>query len=1669
MPIPVKHLVKRIVRVLLWFIGGIIVLLIVILILIQVPAVQNFAKQKAVSYLHRKLGTAVRLDRLRIIFPKQIVLEGLYLEDQHRDTLLSGAKVQVDISMFGLLRRRIDVSNISLEGIRANVYRLGKDTLFNYSYILRAFASAPDTTHTTDTSGGFTFTIGTVHLQHIIATYKDDATGNDVYIDLGDFSTHVKTFDPTHGRYSVPDISLAGLDARVRQYKPSGALPPPDTTRAAAPAPGNGGNAAVPAPSIALSLGTIHLSHILLAYANELSRMRAGVNLKDLAVTTDSVDLARSSIALKEIRLDSTDLAYDNDAQKRLAKGLDYGHLKVGNLVFDARHVAYAPDLSRADIRQVAFREQSGLTLKKFTAQITYAAREAHVKGLDIQTDRSEIRNETEARYPSIDTLSKNLGLLYVDTRLDRSTIAARDLLLLVPSLAGQLKGQEASSVYINGQVKGYVSNMSIPGLEVRGLRKTALTISGSIKGMPDAAKAFYDVRILRLVTDSADICTLVPASALPASLHIPRDISATGTFKGTTNAFQALLDAATTNGKAHVEGTMNLATKAYRAKVGTTALDLGYILGQSGNVGKLTLVADAKGRGFSYPTLQTDVDLKLADGMIRGYDYTNLGLTAHYQDGQGTLHSDIDDPAIKYVLDATVKAPSGTKYPALHLVLQLDTLDAGALHLVTDTLRASGLVRADFASTNPDSLQGNLALLHGIVFNGGRLLHADSIALVASHPADSQYVHFFSDAAVLDWRGKYRLTEVPLALEKTIQHYYAIPGFRDTAFTPQTWDLHALITPSPLLLAFVPDLRGTDTIGLHTTFNSDNNDLHLSLATPHLRYGADTVHHLDLEATTAADALHYRLGVADASVGGFKLHQASVGGRVDHNSLYASVTLKDDKGKDWYRVAARVAQGVATAATAAGGPQQVAPTHGAMATPSAAGYTLTLDPDSLLLNHNAWTVSKDNFIHYDSSGIIAHDVKLSYKDQSMTINSQRADPGAPLEVAFQQFRLSTLTNAAGQDSVIVDGTLDGKADLTDVTKSPRFTSDLTIKDLTFKADTVGNLALKVNNEVADTYAANVTLQGHGTDLALTGKYVTAPKGDTAAEGRMDLLLKLNSFNLAVIEPLASGQLDEIRGELKGNMHITGSPSRFVPQGDLHFENATIAPHISGEPLTLSQDNIEFDNTGFNFSMFSLKDSAGNKATLDGNVYTTDYRNMRFDMTFNANNFRLVNAQPATDRLFYGKLNLDAAVNLEGDMTAPKVDGDIRINKRTDFTFVLPETDPEVVSRVGVVRFVDKDHPGDTLLTKVQLDSLQATAPMKGINMSANIETDSSANFTMVIDQRNGDALKIRGRSHLNFGMDESGKTSLTGGYEIDEGQYSLTLQLLKKTFLLQRGSTITWTGDPTLAQINLVANYPISTAPIDLVENEISGRSATDVNKFKQKLPFTVALKMTGELLKPIITFDVTLPSSLSLQWPDVETKLEQIRSDPSELNKQVFALLLLGRFVGDNPLESGAGGTTAGQMAFQSASQLLASQLNQLAASLIKGVDINFDLNNTQDYSTGQEQDQTDLAVTVSKSLFNDRVKVNVGSDFELQGAYANQNASNIAGDLSVDYQLTKDGRYMVRAYRKNQYQVVVEGQVIETGVSFILTLDYNKFREIFGKYIQDKIEERKRKKNG
>jgi len=169
------------------------------------------------------------------------------------------------------------------------------------------------------------------------------------------------------------------------------------------------------------------------------------------------------------------------------------------------------------------------------------------------------------------------------------------------------------------------------------------------------------------------------------------------------------------------------------------------------------------------------------------------------------------------------------------------------------------------------------------------------------------------------------------------------------------------------------------------------------------------------------------------------------------------------------------------------------------------------------------------------------------------------------------------------------------------------------------------------------------------------------------------------------------------------------------------------------------------------------------------------------------------------------------------------------------------------------------------------------------------------------------------------------------------------------------------------------------------------------------------------------------------------------------------VLGVLVLGHFIGDNPLQSQGGSTGINGAIRSSVSSLLSDQLNKLAGNLIGGIQLSFDLTSGADYSTGTQQNRTDLNVGLSKQFLNDRITVTVGNNFNLEGQnQPGQKTTDLAGNISVNYKITQDGRYMVRAYRRDEF-IVIEGQVVETGVGFTITYEYNRFKELFRKKTQ------------
>ena len=294
---------------------------------------------------------------------------------------------------------------------------------------------------------------------------------------------------------------------------------------------------------------------------------------------------------------------------------------------------------------------------------------------------------------------------------------------------------------------------------------------------------------------------------------------------------------------------------------------------------------------------------------------------------------------------------------------------------------------------------------------------------------------------------------------------------------------------------------------------------------------------------------------------------------------------------------------------------------------------------------------------------------------------------------------------------------------------------------------------------------------------------------------------------------------------------------------------------------------------------------------------------------------------------------------------------------------------------------------------------------------------------------------------------------SLTGAYNLNEGSYLVSLEsVIKKKFDIDAGSTIIWNGDPLDAEISINARYSVRASPYDLVVDQISVLSDIDKGGYKQRYPFLVILKLRGQILHPQISFSIQLPpEEKGILGGAVNQKLSMLNEDESALNKQVFALLVLGRFVQENPFQTESTGTST--LIRSTVGKFLSAQLNQLSSKILPGMELNFDIQSYDDYQSGVAKGRTQVEIGVKKQLFNERLSVQLGGAVDVEGDRAKQNsASDITSDVTVEYKLTKDGRFRMKGFRHNQYEGAIEGQLVETGVGVVFVRDFNRWNRLF-----------------
>jgi hypothetical protein len=307
------------------------------------------------------------------------------------------------------------------------------------------------------------------------------------------------------------------------------------------------------------------------------------------------------------------------------------------------------------------------------------------------------------------------------------------------------------------------------------------------------------------------------------------------------------------------------------------------------------------------------------------------------------------------------------------------------------------------------------------------------------------------------------------------------------------------------------------------------------------------------------------------------------------------------------------------------------------------------------------------------------------------------------------------------------------------------------------------------------------------------------------------------------------------------------------------------------------------------------------------------------------------------------------------------------------------------------------------------------------------VDIKQDANLQIFLPSNMG-SIKGNGTGNLVFGVDPRGYLTLNGSYIINSGLFTFSLeQLVSKRFDIIRGSSITWDGDISSADVRIAANFRTKTTLSGL------GISMLDPTNSSKKVNVVVKIYMTDNLFNPNLRF--------SILFPNLEEQIRQTvyavldTTDMAVMNQQAISLLILNSFTytgntGSNPITSTA---------------VIANSLSSMLSNISNDFDIGIN------YIPGDAVSSEEVEVALSTQLFNDRLTID--GNFGVYSEESSQNTSSLVGDVQIEYSLTPDGRFRVKAFNRSNDLTLINNDVPYTqGIGIFYRKDFDNLRELF-----------------
>ncbi len=1577
--------------------------------------VQNFVMTQTSKWLSKISNSYVEVESVKFTILDDLLLRNVLVKDTQGDTLFYAQtlKAGFNSTIFGLLKKKLVITDVVLENAQLNIHRGKSDKLDNLQQFLKSFqGSSTEKDTAARVVNPFNLDVQNLKVKSVTYSRLDSISGSYNYVFVKEGDIDIEDLNLAKQLIVIDRINLKEPIFRIRNF---------------------------------------------VFDSTELQTSLAPI---DTAIRSDATH--SFAFQINDFELSEGQFKLDNErvipTDSIPANAIDYKHLEVFDLNLNLQNFYFINQTYSAKLECLSLTEKSGFQLNQLTAsELSISPTQTALYGMRLETPETSLGDTLVFQYEQYQDFTFFNDKVDMKIHFSEDAIVKLgDIMAFAPALNNNLffKNNRSKQIQLSGRIEGTVNDLKGNNIILQIDGDTRLVGSFDSENLTDPSEIKIRSKFQTFSTNIKSLKQTIPNFSLPNNFDKLGAINYIGDIDLLLGdlVINGELVSRLGNAKLDIQfsGIGRGFEKAnYSGTIGLNSFDLDSWLDDD-NFGKISIEAKViEGKGLTGKTADVTLSANVESFEYKKYNYQNATFEGRLNEQlfQGVLNV-LDEHvnlSFKGRLDYTKDIPN------FDFNLDVRQLDLHSLNLYKEYLSLTGVLDIDIDLPNNQFVQSEgTAFLNDLIIRNKNYSHQiESVVLLSTLNKDGiRRISVQSDVLLGTLTGQYELAQLPNMLTKYVATYFPNYARKFNIAATDTKETNAenraelslnILNTGDLTKIFVPKLDTLDNIKLNATFDELSNDFHFGVTVPNLKYDSIHLQNFHTNADFQASEGEIDIGIDSITLkNGTKIEPIVFLGYVYEEELDFGINYAKKSDLEYK-----------------------ANIEGRLQPYDSAYFQMILDTTNLNILGTNWDLSPSNSIVFGDSSIVFNSFELD--DQNGRIIRIRDYEEKGLILNLEQFDINYLNSLLNYP--ILD--FDGKYDLTATAKNIFKVNDLSafiVSDaLLINKDNWGKLQMKAFMENLNSSISTYLNIAQDEQYVNAIGYYNPPNYQSKRSSAntsvrqpnyFDLSITSNDYPIKILEYFLAGA-SNFEGTFSTDLSLKGDIKKPDVSGYIAVDNVAATIDFLNTRYFVDHDTAFVSNRRIDARGTIITDELGNTAEIKrGGLTHSHLKNLGVDLEVSSNQFLALNTTKKENAVFYGRGIGAGEIIFQGPFS--QTDIFIRATTIKGTNITIPVSNTANDTEVNFIRFLNEEQE--------QKDSVeQATPDVKGVNLVMNLTMTDEAAVELLFDEQAGDILRGQGNGDLQINLNRLGEMSMYGNYYIQSGEYLFTLfNLVNKPFIVEQGGKIQWRGDPFNATINIAAQYKdLNTAVANLIPEYLEFASSDSRNRASQPTSVDLTMYLEGELFEPSISFGLGFPRLQGDLKTYVDNKLRTLEQDQNELNKQVFGLIVLGQFI---PSDFSLSGQNGSDITINTVSELLANQLSIIVtdffdevfddSNVISSIDFDIAYNrykNEVDFTQenffiyGEE-----IGIRQKTSLFDDKVTLIIGGN-RTSAATSSTNRTALGGDIVVEAYLNKERTLRLRAYSIFEPSIV-EGNDTKVGTGLSYRKEFGSFKELF-----------------